>query len=113
MKQHYLDAYASLSEGLPGNDLGWVAAARQSAAARLDEVGFPTPRDAVSYILDTFPIVRRKDEEQHGEYSTRRVILEIYDAMQEAISGGQQYHTKLDPPPADPRCCHPASTEDR
>ena len=45
MKQHYLDAYASLSEGLPGNDLGWVAAARQSAAARLDEVGFPTSRD--------------------------------------------------------------------
>ncbi|MET0063029.1 MAG: N-6 DNA methylase [Candidatus Thiodiazotropha endolucinida] len=63
---------------------------------------FPTPRDAVGYILDTFPIVRRKDEEQHGEYRTKRVILEIYDAMQEAISTGQPYQTRLDPPPGPP-----------
>jgi hypothetical protein len=69
---------------------------------------FPTPRDAVPYILDTFPIVRRKDEEKYGEYRTKRVILEIYDALQEAIRTGKPYQTRLDPPPADPRCCHPA-----
>ena len=63
---------------------------------------FPTPCDAVS------PIVRRKDEKKHGEYRTKRVILEIYDEMAEAMRSGTPYKTRLDPPPADPRCCHPA-----
>jgi hypothetical protein len=31
--------------------------------------------------MDTFPIVRRKDEQQHGEYRTKQVILELYDRM--------------------------------
>jgi hypothetical protein len=57
--------------------------------------------------MDTFPIVKRKDEQNWGDYRTKRVILEIYDAMQEAIRTGQLYQTRLDPPPADPRCCHP------
>jgi hypothetical protein len=69
---------------------------------------FPTPRDAISYIMDTFPIVKRKDEEKYnGDYRTKRVILEIYDAMSEAIRTELPYQTKLDPLPADPRCCHP------
>jgi hypothetical protein len=64
---------------------------------------FPTPRDAVAYIMDTFPIVRRKDEEKYnGDYRTKRVILEIYDAMQESIRTGQPYQTMLDPPPGPP-----------
>ena len=75
--------------------------------ARL-KANFPTPRHAVAYILDTFPIVRRKDEDSfNGDYRTKRVILEIYDAMQESLRTGQPYQTRLDPPPADPRCRHP------
>jgi len=74
--------------------------------ARLN-ASFSTARDAVAYIMGTFPIVRRRDEEKHNfDYRTKRVILEIYDAMQEAIRTGQPYQTRLDPPPADPRCCH-------
>lgn len=69
---------------------------------------FPAPRHAVDYIMDTFPIVKRKDEAAHGEYRTKRVILEIYDELQQAMATGQPYQTRLDPPPADPRCCHPA-----
>jgi len=57
-------------------------------------------RDDVDYILETFPIVKRKDEQAHGEYRTKRVILDIYDAMQQAIETGTPYHTRLDPPPA-------------
>jgi hypothetical protein len=64
---------------------------------------FPTPRDAVAYIMDTFPIVRRKDEEKYdGDYRTKRVILEIYDAMAEAMRTGQPYQTRLAPPPGPP-----------
>jgi len=69
---------------------------------------FPIPRDAVAYIMDTFPIVKRRDEEKYGAYRTKDTILEIYDAMIDAIRTGKPYQTRLDPPPADPRCCHPA-----
>jgi hypothetical protein len=56
--------------------------------------------------MDTFPIVKRKDEAKYGEYRTKRTILKIYDAMQNSIATGQPYQTRLDPPPADRRCCH-------
>jgi hypothetical protein len=68
---------------------------------------FPTPRDAVSYIMDTFPILKRKDETKYGNYRTKLQILVIYDRMQEAIITGRPYETILSPPPADPSCCHP------
>lgn len=71
------------------------------------KVRFPTPRDAVAYIMDTFTIVQKNDEEKWGEYRTKRVILEIYNAMQESIRTGRPYQTRLDPPPADPRVAHP------
>jgi len=84
---------------------------RQQPAALTQS--FPTPRDAVSYIMDTFPIVRRKDEERFdGDYRTKRTILEIYDALAEAIKTGQPYPSRLNPPPADPRCCHPPRVHD-
>lgn len=56
----------------------------------------------MDYIIETFPIVRRKDEQAHGEYRTRRVILETYDEMAEAIRTGQPYQTRLKPPPGPP-----------
>jgi len=75
---------------------------------------FPTPRDAVDYILETFPIVKRKDIArtavkntkgeviQEGTYITKETILTIYDEMQQAIDTGQPYQTKLNPPPGPP-----------
>jgi hypothetical protein len=75
-------------------------------------VDFSTPRLAVDYIMDAFPIVRRKDEQKYGgDYRTKRIILEIYDALTDAIRDGKPYKTKLNPPPADPSCCHPPKTE--
>jgi hypothetical protein len=87
----------------------WWQADSESAERLVQlKANHSTPRDAVSYIIDTFPIIRRKDEEKNkGDYRTKRVILEIYDAMQESITTGKPYQTRLDPPPADPRCCHP------
>ncbi|NMC19085.1 MAG: hypothetical protein GYA33_01585, partial [Thermogutta sp.] len=72
---------------------------------------FPTPRDAAAYILETFPIVKRRDMEKFGRYRTKEAILEIYDAMREAIRGGARYRTRLDPPPADPGVAHPPREE--
>lgn len=79
---------------------------RDETPQELAEVAshFPTPREAVAYIMDTFPIVRRKDEEKYnGDYRTKRVILENYDAMQEAVRTGNPFQTRLDPPPGPPR----------
>ncbi|HMY20000.1 MAG TPA: Eco57I restriction-modification methylase domain-containing protein, partial [Polyangium sp.] len=64
-------------------------------------------RDDVDYIMETFPIVKRKDVAVHGDYRTKTQILDIYDRMQRAIETGEPYQTLLDPPPADPRVAHP------
>ena len=58
---------------------------------------FPTPRHSVDYIMDTFPIVKRKEEAAHGEYRTKQTILQMYDAMQEAISTGKAYESRVTP----------------
>jgi len=63
-------------------------------------------KDDVGYIMETFPIVKRKDEQKYGEYRTKRVVLEIYDAMAEAIRTGKPYQTIVSPPPADPSVAH-------
>jgi hypothetical protein len=64
-------------------------------------------RDDMDYIMETFPIVKRKDVAKHGDFRTKLVILDIYDRMQEAIDTGEPYQTFLDPPPADPSVAHP------
>ena len=44
---------------------------------------FGMERAEIVYILDTFPIVRRKDEARFGEYRTKRLILESFDRLVE------------------------------
>jgi Eco57I restriction-modification methylase len=56
-------------------------------------------RDDVDYIMETFPIVKRKDIAAHGTYRTKDKILEIYDAMAKAKSTGTDYKPQLSPPP--------------
>lgn len=86
--------------------LGLEAEWRQQPAALT--LAFPTPRAAVSYIMDTFPTVKDRDEKKFkGDFRTKRVILEIYDALAESMQTGKAYQTRLDPPPADAQCCHP------
>jgi len=69
---------------------------------------FPTPRDAVSYIPDTIPIVRRKDQAAHGSYRTKDTILALYDQLAEAQRTGTPFVSPLDLPPGEPACCHAA-----
>ncbi len=69
--------------GYTGLPFRWYAERRFLLRCELDAAFFHLygiSRDDAAYILDTFPIVRRKDEKKHGEYRTKRVILEIYDA---------------------------------
>ncbi|WP_418345535.1 Eco57I restriction-modification methylase domain-containing protein [Rhodococcus pyridinivorans] len=62
----------------------WSIESRPQVRAELDAAFFhlyDIERDDVEYIMDAFPIVRRKDEAAFGEYRTKRLILEQYDAM--------------------------------
>jgi hypothetical protein len=61
----------------------------------------------IEHILDSFNLVRDRDSIEYGEYRTKRVILEIYDAMAEAARTGIPYQTRLSPPPADAAVAHP------
>jgi hypothetical protein len=100
--------------GYDGPPFRWDPARRFLLRAELDAAFFHLyglSRDDTDYILDTFPIVRKHDEKAHGEYRTKRVILEVYDAMAEATRSGTPYVTRLDPPPADPRVAHPPRPE--
>jgi hypothetical protein len=79
-------------------------------------------RDDAAYIIDTFPIVKRKDEAAYGEYRTALVILEMYDQMaalssmsvptptgegEYPVPDVSQWVTWLSPEPASPSVAHP------
>ncbi|MCS6900363.1 MAG: restriction endonuclease, partial [Myxococcales bacterium] len=99
--------------GYEGPPFRWEPGRRFLLRCELDAAFFHLygiSREDAEYILETFPIVRRNDEKDDGEYRTKRVILEIYDGMAEAIRSGEPYRTRLDPPPADPRAAHPESS---
>ncbi len=95
------------SAGSFHRDLGQETEWPQRPAALTQ--AFLTPRADASYILDTFPIVKRKDEQKFkDDYRTKRTILEIHDALAKALKTGKPCQTRLDPLPAGPRYGHPA-----
>jgi hypothetical protein len=104
----------AISLNYKGPPFVWNPTRRTLLRCELDAAFFHLyglSRDDVSYVMDTFPIVRKADEKAHGEYRTKRLILEIYDELAEAISTGKQYQTRLDPPPSDLRGAHPVRTK--
>lgn len=68
--------------GYDGSPLKWSPEARTYLRAELDAIIahlYSIKRNELDYILETFPIVRRKDKAKYGEYRTKRLILEYYD----------------------------------
>ena len=55
-------------------------------------------RDDTAYILDSFPVLKRSEEREHGEYRTERGVLEIYDALASSATSGLPYDSPLGPP---------------
>jgi hypothetical protein len=52
------------------------------------------------------PIVRTHDQKTHGEFRTKRLIIEIFDTLAEPTRTDTHHQTRLNPPPADPAACH-------
>ncbi|WGT47291.1 hypothetical protein [Tessaracoccus lacteus] len=76
----------------------WDPALRISLMAELDAALFQlfgVTRDDLDYIMESFPIVKRKDVAAHGTFRTKDMILEVYDAMQVAIDTGTPYRSAL------------------
>jgi hypothetical protein len=97
--------------GYDGPPFRWDLERRELIRAELDAAMFRIygiERNDVEFIMGTFPIVRRHDEQECGEYKTKRLTLERYDAMVAAEAIGREYETPLDPPPGDPRAAHPS-----
>ncbi|MFF4470608.1 Eco57I restriction-modification methylase domain-containing protein [Streptomyces sp. NPDC001599] len=95
----------------------WDAYRRQQIRAELDALFlhlYGISREDANYLLDTFPIVRRKDQTKYGTYRTKELILAEYDRMAAAgvtlenpLVDGENYTSTLTPPPGHgPR--HPA-----
>jgi len=53
-------------------------------------------RKDVDYILDTFPILARREEATCGEFRTKRLVLDCYDAMTKAVATGIPYQAPFD-----------------
>ncbi|MBP7674865.1 MAG: N-6 DNA methylase [Thermoanaerobaculia bacterium] len=102
--------------GYTGPPFHWNETRRLCLRCELDAAFFHLygiPRADVDYIMDTFPIVRRNDEQKYGDYRTKNLILEIYDELQLGIDTGRPFVSRLVPPPGDLRAAHPASGSDR
>jgi hypothetical protein len=64
--------------------MSWDEARRATVRAEIDAYMFmlyEVRRDDLDYIMETFPIVKRKDQAAHGEYRTKRLILDAYDRL--------------------------------
>lgn len=114
---HRIAPYAADVLGLPpGADPGppfrWLPERREQLRVELDAAMFHLyglARDEVEHVMDSFVVVRKYEERDHGEFRTKRLILATYDAMAEAASRGTIYVSPLDPPPGNgPR--HPRAS---
>lgn len=88
--------------GDEGPPFVWNVERRALLMAELDAAFFELygfAADDVAHALDTFPVLRRKEEAAFGEYRTKRLILEVGDSMAKAIASGSPYNTMLSPPP--------------
>lgn len=99
---HRLSPYArDLGDG--GPPFHWDPERRTLLRAELDAAfmhiyGFT--RDETVHVLDSFFVVRKYEERDHGEYRTRRLVLDAYDRMASAASssGGHAWASLVDSP---------------
>ncbi|WP_431912777.1 Eco57I restriction-modification methylase domain-containing protein [Micromonospora carbonacea] len=103
--------------GDEGAPFRWDEGRRSIIRAELDALFFhlyEVRRDDVDYILDTFSILKRKDEARYGAYRTKELILAEYERMTVAgvsltksLLDEANYRSSLASPPGQgPR--HPA-----
>ncbi|CBL44292.1 conserved hypothetical protein [gamma proteobacterium HdN1] len=86
--------------GFDGNPFPWEETRRATLRAELDAYYaklYGLSRDELRYILDpadimgedypseTFRVLKNKEQKEHGEYRTQRLVLEAWDALEAGI----------------------------
>lgn len=77
----------------------WDEPRRQRCRIEIDGAMFHLfglARNDVNYIMESFPIVKRKDVGTFGSYRTKELVLVVYDAIQCAIDSDQPFVSPLD-----------------
>ena len=95
-----LKAYAE-DCGDDGPPFAWDPKRRFQLRCEIDAAFFHlygVSRDDTAYILDTFPVLEQSEKGEHGEYRTKRMVLDIYDALAAATTKGIPYESPLGPP---------------
>lgn len=66
-------------------------------------------RNDVAYIMETFPIVKKKDVAAHGSYRTKEAILAVYDELEQVgLDRLGDYRSRLTPGPGKTQTAQPA-----
>jgi hypothetical protein len=95
--------------GFQGSPFRWDANRRRIAEAELDAaaaMAFGLTESAFSDLFDAFPVLKARELENDGEFTTRSMAIAVYRLMAEATRTGKAYQTRLDPPPADSSVAH-------
>ena len=100
-------AYANDVLGLeadadPGPPFRWLPPRREQLRAELDAAMFQLyglARKDVEHVMDSFAVVRRYEERDHGEFRSKRLILAIWDEMAAAAARGRTWSSPLNPAP--------------
>jgi hypothetical protein len=70
--------------GYSGEPYAWDEDRRLTVSSEIDAIYahlYEITNDDLDYILETFPIVKRKNIEQYNEYRTKRIIREKYEEL--------------------------------
>lgn len=68
--------------GFEGEPFNWNIKERFQLQCELDAIYahlYGLEKEEMDYILETFPIVKRKDIDKYGSYRTKETILQLYD----------------------------------
>jgi hypothetical protein len=86
----------------PGPPFRWLPERRDQMRAELDAAIlhlYALAREDAEHVLDSFLVIRKYDERDHGEFRTKRLVLAEYDRMMQAAASGSPYRSPLAPPP--------------
>ncbi|ABL79356.1 MULTISPECIES: N-6 DNA methylase [unclassified Nocardioides] len=88
----------------PGPPFRWVPERREQLRAELEAAMlclYGLDREDAEYVLDSFVLVCKYEERDHGEFRTKRLVLAAYDAMAAAAESGVPFVSPLDPAPGE------------
>jgi hypothetical protein len=80
----------------------WSTNRRSQIMAELDAgmfILYGLSIEDVEHIMDNFFVLRNREEKLHGEFRTKRLIVERFEALQTASHGVTPYQTSISPPP--------------